>query len=513
MVDRIVYAGSATEGIIGSPKNTDPYKTTNEADKDLAKVLYSSLVERIPKQNLHVEYVPKLAEKIEVTNDKNIYRITLRKNIFFSNGSPITADDVIYSLLNVPLEKDYSVEKTSDDVLTFKLKKENPDFLENLTYPIIQKNENFENNFSTSMVTSSFFKISSVQKDLNGNVTSIDLIRFNNGEEKLPFLKNYHIKYFKDDVEAYNAFQRKEIDLLSGVPGNTISKIIDDTNIQFDTSLLPNNFAVFFNQNKNEDLRDKNLRQGLSDIVDRESLSNQILGKFGIPEKNILGEKGETKASDQVIDKLSSSFYYKNGVLYRGTKKASETNGSAVKIKLTTIENKELVETAKYLQNSWKKIGIDTEIQVIDRKDLTNIVRDRDFEALLFGFSIKSEKDYYSFFSSKERTYPKLNISNYTSKQTDKILSVLSGENNEARVQDLLKQLSAEIADDNPVIILYKPEFVFAHFLDPKIQLPGIIRSEEDRYVFIENWYTNTEKVLKIFNQSKIINKLDTLLY
>ncbi len=509
MTDRIVYSGSAIEGVIGSPKETNPYNSVTQVDKDLNTILYSSLLDN----NLQ----PRLAEKVEVSNDKSIYRITMRPDIYFSNGDPITLDDILYSLNYVPLEKNYSVEKTSDNVLTFQLKKSDPIFLQQLTYPIIQKDTVFENNFSTKMVTSSFFKIAGINKDLDSNVTSISLNRFNNGEAKLPYFKKYNLVYFKDEVEAYNAFQKKEIDLLSGIPGSTISKITDDTNIKFEVAALPNNYAVFLNQNKNEVLQNKALRQAMSNIVDRESLTNQVLGSFGTPMKNILGEKGSPKTAEEVLRTLTSGkdsgFSFKDGVLYEGTKKASTSENRAIKIKLTTIQNTELVETAKYLQNSWKKIGIETDIDIIDRKNLSDVVKERDFEALLFGFSIKSEKDYYSFFSSKERGYPKLNISNYTSRQTDKILDVLAGDNNQARVLDLVNQLSVEIADDNPIILLYKPQFVFTHFANFQVKLPKTIKSEEERYTYIQDWYSGTEKVFNFFNQSKFVDKLDILLY
>lgn len=521
--ERIVYAGKVTEGVIGTPKETNPYKAESPADKDLQKLLYSSLIKNLNIENGTSTYALGLAESVDVSSDKNIYKVTLRPNILFSNGTPITQDDIIYSLNNVPLEKNYSVEKSGENSLTFKLKKNDPNFLLDLTYPITKKDIPFENNLSVDIITSSFFKISKISKDSDGNIQSITLSRFDNGEAKLPYLETYTIRYFQNEIDAYNAFQKKEIHLLSGIPGTTISKLKDDTSIKFEVANLPNNFSVFLNQNKNEYLQNSVFRQALSDIIDRESLTNQVLGSFGIPTKNILGEKGTLKPTKEVIDSLGSSFSFENGVLYSSTKKSSETKTSdtnakssdktAVKIKLTTIQNSELEETAKFLQTSWKKIGVETEIIVVDRKDLNNIVRDRDFEGLLFGYSIKNEKDYYSFFSSKERTYPKLNISNYTSKQTDKILDVLSGDNSEPRVKDLLNQLSVEISADNPVIILYKPQFVFAHFLAYQIKLPNKIQSEEERYAYIENWYTNTEKVLSIFKNSKIVDRLDTLLY
>lgn len=527
MVDRIMYKGGVTEGVIGSPKNTNPYKADSQVDKDLNRLLYSSLIKNLDGDKFELG----LAKSLDVTSDRKVYKLALRDNIYFSNGTPITLDDVIFSLGQVPLERNFNVEKSGENSLTFTLRKEDPAFLLNLTYPIISKNEVFENNFSMNLVTSSFFRIKSISKDVDGNVTSIVLKRYNNGEEKLPYLKTYTIKYFKTDVEAYNAFQRKEIDLLSGINGTTLSKIVDDKKIKLEVAQLPNNFAVFLNQNGNVDLRDSTLRKALSDIVDRESLVNQVLGGFGTPQKNILGEKGSTTQATQIINNLTrSGFSFENGVLYTSTKKTTQNksddksdensdkktlnNGATpVKITITTIQNSELIETANFLKNSWKKIGVDTEVRVIDRKDLNSVVKDRDFEALLFGYSIREPKDYYSFFSSKERTYPKLNISNYTSKQTDKILDVLIDEAEPNRILDLTNQLSVEVENDNPVLILYKPQFVFAHFLTHQIELPNRMKDEQDRYREVENWYTNTEKVFKIFRNVYFVDILDTYLY
>jgi len=527
MVDRIIYSGSITEGIIENPKNTNPYKLETQVDKDVSKLLFSSLITNVDND----KYDGILAQAVEVSSDRQTYKLTLKDNIYFSNGNPITLDDILYSLDQVPLEKNYTVEKASEKVLTFKLKKPTKDnFLETFTYPVISKDEKFDINFSKNLITSSFFKIKDLTKDADGNMTKLVLTRYNNGEEKLPYIKIYTIVFYKTEEEAYTAFQREEIDLLSGVRGSTISKIKDDTNIEFEVSALPNNFAIFINQNANEALRDNDLRQAMSDVIDRGSLSNQVLGNFGIPEKNILGENSPAVQPDQIIKNLSSSFSYENGVLYKGTKKKtsdtkkdSTTNESAtketdsgkvgIKVSLTTIENPELVETAKFIAQSWKKIGIETDIKIISRNELNTVVKDRDFENLLFGFSIKNTKDYYSFFESGERTYPKLNISNYTSIEADKILNVLNGEADDTRKKELLKKLSDKISQDNPVIILYKPQFVFAHFLKSHIILPNTIKGEENRYMFINKWYVNTEKVIPIFNKFNFIDKLDTYFY
>ena len=166
MTERIKYSGNITEGVIGNLKEPNPYKPGNQADEALDNLLYSSLV-----QNNEL----KLIDKIDISADKNVYRVTLRKNIYFSDGSPITTDDVIYSLSNVAGEKDFIAEKTTDDILTFKLKKTDNDFLNKLTFPITKKDTVFENSFSTNLVTSSFFKIKTLDKDADSNVNSIIL--------------------------------------------------------------------------------------------------------------------------------------------------------------------------------------------------------------------------------------------------------------------------------------------------------------------------------------------------
>ena len=44
------------------------------------------------------ELIPALAESWEVSDDRLSYDITLRENAMFSDGSPVTADDVRFSL-------------------------------------------------------------------------------------------------------------------------------------------------------------------------------------------------------------------------------------------------------------------------------------------------------------------------------------------------------------------------------------------------------------------------------
>jgi ABC-type transport system substrate-binding protein len=513
--DRIIYRGTLTEGVLGIPKVTNPYTSLNQAEKDLSTLLFSPLIKNLDGDKFELA----LASKVETDSAKTQIKVYLEEDAKFSNGNSIETDDVITSLQNIPIEKNFSIEKIDSKIFNINVKKNfegNP--LTLLTYPVIPRAENFEGVYSKNLITSSPLYVYSTTYDGNGNLSEIVLKRFDNGEEKLPYLKYFKLRFYIEETEALSALQRGEIDTLSGIPGKVISKLKSDNSIKLNTAELPNNFALFINQNKNDALKSNSLRRILSDVLDREILVNQVLGGFGIPSQNILNKTEKPKTPEEVLKNLPSLLSYENGVLYitesktdSSDKKKNTEENSPVKISITTINNRELIETAEFLATTWKKIGVETTIKKIDRKELQTVVKDRDFDILLFGLSIKNNADYYSFFSSKERNYPKLNISNYTNKKVDTYVENLQTEKNEKNISELKQDLSLELENDMPIIMLYKPLFVQAVGSMHTLSLPTFMQNEEDRYRFYKNWYLYTEKVLKFFVGSSFIDKLDRL--
>lgn len=482
-VDRIVYTGQLNEGVIGYPQITNPYQSLNQAEKNLASLTFSSLIKNIRIENNELKYDLQLADKIETDSNFSQIKITLRDNLKFSNSEEITTADIIHTLQNLPIEKTWDEEIIDDKNLVIKLRnnKNIPSYsdkiemLEILTFPVISKQENFSGAFSLSLVTSGAYKINKIEKDVEGNIKHIQLKRYNNGQSKLPYLKYYNFYYYNDETSALTDLQTKEINLLSGVTGTIVSKIKDDESLKIISSKLSNNFALFLNQNKNEVLREQKFRDALSQAIDREALVRNTLGGYAVPEGNILGENKKTVVGQN----LESSVKYSNQ-----------------KISITTVNNKELVDTANFIANSWKKLGVEVEIKTIDRSELQTVVRDRDFDALLFGFSVKDVSDYEHYFHSRERSFPKLNIANYSSKTADKLLEELNSESDLVKREQLFTELSKVLETDLPVILLYKPLFLQAVTGKINLIIPDTLSKEEEKYKLIEHWFTQTEKVL-----------------
>ncbi len=87
-------AGGTLVAAIGAePDQLDPHVTSAYVSFQVLENVFDTLVE--PDENL--EMVPSLAESWEVSEDGLTYTFTLRDGVTWHDGTPLTADDVVYS--------------------------------------------------------------------------------------------------------------------------------------------------------------------------------------------------------------------------------------------------------------------------------------------------------------------------------------------------------------------------------------------------------------------------------
>ena len=85
----VVYnRGSAAE-----PESVDPHKTSTVYEAHVLRDLFEGLV----MQDAKAELIPGAAESWTVSDDGKVYTFKLRKDAVWSDGSPVTADDFVYS--------------------------------------------------------------------------------------------------------------------------------------------------------------------------------------------------------------------------------------------------------------------------------------------------------------------------------------------------------------------------------------------------------------------------------
>ncbi len=122
-----------------SNDSLNPYSATQSTNFYLGSLLYDSLVK--VNNDFSVENV--MAESVSF--EDNICTVTLKKGLKFSDGSEVTAQDVVSSVSSAKSSSQFSERldnvsscKVKDGAVVFTLKKIDRNFAKNLTFPIIK---------------------------------------------------------------------------------------------------------------------------------------------------------------------------------------------------------------------------------------------------------------------------------------------------------------------------------------------------------------------------------------
>jgi peptide/nickel transport system substrate-binding protein len=131
------------EGIVGRATSINPLEPRNAADLDLIALVFSGLTRSFPDGSVG----PDLAEGWTISADGKVYTFTLRAGAVWQDGQPVTADDVVFTVLTIqdtdyqgPLRASWrsvKVEKVDLRTVRFTLAEPLGAFLQASTLPIL----------------------------------------------------------------------------------------------------------------------------------------------------------------------------------------------------------------------------------------------------------------------------------------------------------------------------------------------------------------------------------------
>jgi len=176
---------------------------------------------------------------------------------------------------------------------------------------------------------------------------------------------------------------------------------------------------------------------------------------------------------------------------------SSQNNSQLLKFTITTINQPQLVKVAELLQSYWQKVGVTVEIKAVELSELKDLIKNRDYDALLYGQALGSEPDLYPFWHSTQIKDPGLNLSEYQNKEVDQLLKDARETLDETVKAQKYAKLQDKILLEAPALFLYNPDYIY--WTSEKIK--GIdttkIVDPAKRFSNIENWYVNTKRIFK----------------
>lgn len=527
MVAVPLKGGSVTEGIVGTPRFINPILAFSDVDKDLVSLVYSGLMRKSSDDSLILD----LAEKYEVSKDGLTYTFVLNNNIYFHDGKPITADDIIFTINKIkdPVIKSpkkgrwdgVGVEKIDEKTIKFTLKQSYASFLENTTLGIMPinlwNNSPIElNDANIQPIGSGPFMIEKISKQSTGLVDYYELTPFKKFNLGKPYLEKIILRFYPNENDQITALEKGEVDQISSItPLN--AQMLKEQNYRLESLTLPRVFGLFFNQNQNQIFTNKKIITAIDLAINKDIVVREVLLGYGmvidspIPPNMInyqkLKKKDDTSYEEKIKkakDILSKDGWEKNeeGFLQKTTIEKKKKKTTYLEFSISTGNAPELAKSAELIKQDLEKIGMKVTVKTFEIGNLNQgVIRPRKYDALLFGQIINNESDLFAFWHSSQRKDPGLNVAMYANANVDKILEDASVTIDEKTRIKKYAQFEDEIKKDLPAVFLYSPDFIYVMSKNIQGFSLDYIITPGDRFLNSYLWYTKTDNIWKIFSE------------
>jgi peptide/nickel transport system substrate-binding protein len=535
--------GSITEGIIGVPSLVNPVLALSDADKDLTTLVYSGLM----RKESNGTFSPDLAESYTVSPDGITYTFTLRKDATFQDGTPVTADDVIFTIEKIkdPLIKSprklgwdgITVAKGNDNTVVFTLKQPYISFMDNTTIGILPSHlwgdlsptEFALSALNIKAVGSGPYTVKTVDKNTDGVPQTYTLERFSKFALGMPHIKTLHIVSYSNEKDLVDALLSHSIDQAGGISPEDTSDVVK-AGYTIHTATLPRIFGLFFNSTNNKIFADTAVVHAFDKALDREGIVNTVLNGYGsiihspIPQTILPNQETDTykKASIDEANALLDQAHWtvgSDGIRQKGgtstvtqtkkvgkktvTEKVTVNNGPIVKLSfsITTGDTPELKEASFLIKEELEKLGAHVDVKVYGTGELNSRIRARDYDSLFFGQIVNHESDLFSFWHSSQKSDPGLNISLYSNSKVDTILQAAQKTSDEKARQASYGTLISQFNTDLPALLVYSPNYVYATSNTLNNLQLDTVTIPSDRFASVYTWYADTDYVWKIFTK------------
>lgn len=496
--------GQYSEAIVGQPAFINPLLADTFVDKTISRLMFSSVAD--------------LAEKIESDKSGKVWRVRLKEGLRWSDGSKLTSDDVLFTLQKIQDPQTSSpffgswqgvgANRVSELEIQFNLSSAYGFFADNLSnlYPIpkhIFADTPASNwrlaDYNLKPIGSGAYVFNSLSKREDGFISKyvVSPNKFYFGNQA--FIGSVVFNFFTKPEYALESFNSGFSDGLPQIAPEDISKIKRTYDLHIFS--LSNYYALFLNQSQNAALEDGEVRSALSLAVNRDKIISEALFGYGKRQAGPLPESGES-SSLQNYDPAEAAQILENSGWKLGAdgirEKKYRNETSRLQLELLSPAKDFLRKTAELVAEDWRAIGVEVNLQITNADNLlSGPIKNRNYQALLFGNLVNSSGDLFSFWHSSERFYPGLNLSIYNNKNVDRLIEdvrqSLTIENKNAAQNELLRLIDRDV----PAIFLYSQPYLFLTSKD--IQGVNSVSLEDfsDRAKELRNWYVKVARTFK----------------
>ena len=441
-------------GVAREPSGLDPHQLAETIAFNVTCAIYDCLV----KADGNGEYVPHLVDSVDISDDGMEYTFKYTKDIKFSNGTPLTVEDIKFSIERT-IAKGWAFDMTryiesinvvDEETVVINLNAPFNGFLGSLASPYfsIMSKEYVEtvgdDAIKRKPIGTGPFVLS--------NWVSGDHLELAANEDyfgEKPFLKKVTYKVVTDKSTAVMALESGELDLYDDVDVNDIKMIKANPDLQFQSTAKAGVLTMCLN-NEAKPLDDIRVRQAIAYAINRNDI---ITGVY----------QGFSEVANSPIPPSCDGYSTNVQQFPRDTEKARALlaeAGYTDGLKLTMSIQAPYRPMAEVIQANLKEAGITLEIDILEASAFSSTVyAEGNYEICIRGW-IAMFPDAYSmlFCQYHEDCYgPTGNISHIRDKELNKLLddAAISSAEDKVAAYDAVVQHITENAYEMPLVISF----------------------------------------------------------
>lgn len=509
-----------TEAVISSrPVLINPlYTDFSQANRDISTLVFSGLLKYDPKLKAFVDDLASL----KISDDRKEYTFTLKDGVMWHDGQSLTADDVIFTygliqseefqnpLLRANFEG-VKIEKIDEKTIKMSLTKPNSFFVSTLNVGILPQHilkdtstaDLLISQFNLSPVGTGPYKVNSQLETTGDGTQRVLLVRNENYYSIKPKINQIRFDFYPDENVLLK--EKAAVNIVSKVTG-ALRDLANDQRFQKLSYSLPQYTGIFFNT-ESAKLKNQKVRVALVKLVDKDQLIAQLQDKIRVDtplmelnQKDWIFKPDEKEANGALFD---AGYKFKKddkgeliaGETYRRDKDGNEyeLNLAARKFEDGSEQASEAEKTVNYLVEAWKKGGVKITVNWMDEAQFAEAVNTKQYDMILAGQNMGYNLDTYPFWHSSQAKEGGLNLSKFKSFAADAQIEKIRSTFDKIEKEDRQKKLAQTLADEVPVLVLYRPNYLF--LTDNKVQNVSMENwsFESDRFINVADWCIGKE--------------------
>ena len=464
------FGGTLVNAMAGEPSNLIAMVAGDSASSAIAGNIFNSLI----KYDENLNYAPDLAESWKISNNQKTITFTLKKNLKWSDGLPLTSEDVLFTwklitnpTTRTPYGSDYQLvkEASAPDALTFKITYASSyapaldtwTALHILPKHILKDEDINKTFFSRKPTGSSYYKL---DEWISGQ--QVVLKASNNSTSGPPSIEKLISRIIPDTSSQFLELTADNIDLMNINPIQYQRVFPARKDLQQKIALykeLGNGYTYLGFNLKKAPFNDIRVRQALNFAIDKDEVIKGVL--LGLGESISSPYKPGTRWNNpnlspypykpkKALELLSEAGFIKNkdGLLVK--------NGKPLKFEIITNQNKQREMTAVLIQRRLQEIGVEVSIRVIEWASFVNrFIKTGDFDVVVLGWGLSLDPDQFNIWHSSQQGPGQFNFLGYENKKVDKLLELGRKELNPQKREKIYHQFSKYLLEDSPIVYLY----------------------------------------------------------